>query len=576
MAAKKPLALSSGFLQQFQTGDFLDVVHGGTGAITASGARSALGLVIGSDIQAYDPDLAAIAAFSSTGIAVRTASDTWAQRTIVGTSGRIVVNDGSGASGNPTIDLDTLADGGSGSFLKITRDTYGRVSGSAAVVEADISALVDSRYLQLTGGTLTGALTLAGDPTQALHAVTKQYADGLSQGLDTKASVRVATTGNISLNGGGTVDGITLVNGDRILVKDQSSPEENGIYIVGAGAWSRAEDMDAWSEVPSAYVWVELGTVNADSGWVCTSDQGGTLEVTAITWTLFASAGSLVAGAGLTKTGNQIDVITADSGRIVVNADNIDLASGIVTPGTYTKVTVDTYGRVTVGDTATPADIGAQASDADLTAIAALSGTGFAVRTGADAWAQRSITVAGGGSSRITVTNGDGVSGNPELDLRSGIATPGTYGSVTVDTYGRVTSGTPGGGGAAITSTLTNNEAGTVVIGSAVYNDAAGGFKKAVANADGTSKAIGVAGANINSSASGEIVTAGEVSATTGEWDAVTGQSGGLTFGAVYYMDNTTAGNLTTTAPGSGYVAPLGLAVSATKLVVRVGPRVQL
>lgn len=107
--------------------------------------------------------------------------------------------------------------------------------------------------------------------------------------FDAKASVRVATTAAGTLasdfENGDTIDGISLVTGDRILIKNQAAPEENGIYIVNAsGAPTRATDMDAWAEVPGAFVAVELGTANADTIWLCTANQGGTLNTTAITW----------------------------------------------------------------------------------------------------------------------------------------------------------------------------------------------------------------------------------------------------------------------------------------------------
>src|SRR5262252_7459643 len=138
------------------------------------------------------------------------------------------------------------------------------------------------------------------DPTAAQDAATKNYVDNSVQGLDAKASVHAATAGsNIATLAGGapnTLDGVTLALNDRILVKDQTAPAQNGIYTVttlGTGAngtWSRATDMDAWTEVPSSYVWVENGTVNTDTGWVCTADVGGTLGTTAITWVKFSSA----------------------------------------------------------------------------------------------------------------------------------------------------------------------------------------------------------------------------------------------------------------------------------------------
>lgn len=168
------------------------------------------------------------------------------------------------------------------------------------------------------------------DPSGAQDAATKNYVDTTAQGLDAKASVRVATTaaGTLasSFENADVIDGITLATGDRILIKNQAAGAENGIYTVNAsGAPTRALDADAWAEFPSAYVWVEVGTVNADSGWVCTNDAGGTLGSTAITWTQFSGAGMITAGAGLTKTGNTIDAVAASGSGIVVNPDNIDI-----------------------------------------------------------------------------------------------------------------------------------------------------------------------------------------------------------------------------------------------------------
>jgi hypothetical protein len=137
------------------------------------------------------------------------------------------------------------------------------------------------------------------DPTGAQDAATKNYVDNSVQGLDAKASCHAATTANIATLAGGapnTLDGVTLAANDRVLVKDQTTANQNGIYTVttlGTGAngtWTRATDMDTWAEVPSSYVWIENGTVNADTGWVCTADTGGTLGTTSITWTKFSSA----------------------------------------------------------------------------------------------------------------------------------------------------------------------------------------------------------------------------------------------------------------------------------------------
>ena len=119
---------------------------------------------------------------------------------------------------------------------------------------------------------------------------------------------------------------------------------------MAAGAWTRVTDIDAWTEVPGAFTFVEQGTVNADTGWVSTADTGGTLNTTAITWAQFSGAGSITAGAGMTKTGATLDVIgTAD--RITVAADSVDISStyvgqasittlGTITTGTWTGTTI--------------------------------------------------------------------------------------------------------------------------------------------------------------------------------------------------------------------------------------------
>lgn len=214
----------------------------------------------------------------------------------------------------------------------------------------------DALKLSLAGGTMSGAIAMGtnritglGDPVGNQDAATKNYVDSVAQGLDVKPSVRAATTGNITLSGTATIDGVALIVGDRVLVKDQTTTSQNGIYVVAAGGWGRAPDMDAWTELPGAFVFVEDGNTNDNSGWVCTVAPGGTIGTTAVTFEQFSGAGQITAGNGLTKSGNTLNVGTASSGRIVVNADNIDLAASGVTVGTYRSVTVDAYGRVTAG-----------------------------------------------------------------------------------------------------------------------------------------------------------------------------------------------------------------------------------
>jgi len=229
------------------------------------------------------------------------------------------------------------------------------VSGGDATNKTYVDGQIATR-LALAGGTMSGAIAMGtnkitglGTPTADADAATKAYVDSVAQGLDVKGSVRAATTGNITLSGTQTIDGVAVIAGDRVLVKDQSTAANNGIYVAAAGSWSRAADANTWDELVGAFVFVEDGTVSDNSGWVCTVTPGGTLGVTAVTFEQFSGAGQITAGAGMVKVGNTLNVQSASSSRIVVGADEIDLATTGVGAGTYRSVTVDTYGRVTAG-----------------------------------------------------------------------------------------------------------------------------------------------------------------------------------------------------------------------------------
>jgi hypothetical protein len=152
-------------------------------------------------------------------------------------------------------------------------------------------------------------------PTNATDAANKDYVDSVSQGLDPKNSVHVATTTNLNLSSpGGTIDGVTMVSGDRVLVKDQSTASQNGIYVWNgaASAMTRATDADSVTKLNGgAFVFVEEGNTYATTGWVLQQPAGTyVLGTTALTWSQFSGAGQITAGTGLTKSGNTIALIT--------------------------------------------------------------------------------------------------------------------------------------------------------------------------------------------------------------------------------------------------------------------------
>ena len=194
--------------------------------------------------------------------------------------------------------------------------------------------------------------------------VNKSYVDSVANGLDVKASVRVATTANLAgtydnsagtitagSNGAIAVDGVTLTTNDRILVKDQTTGTQNGFYKVtatgGAGAafvLTRTPDADAASELTAgAFTFTEEGTANADNGYVLSTNGAITLGTTAIAFEQFSGAGQIAAGNGLTKTGNTIDVVgTAD--KITVSSNAITIASGYVG-----QTSITTLGTIATG-----------------------------------------------------------------------------------------------------------------------------------------------------------------------------------------------------------------------------------
>ncbi|PIW67093.1 MAG: hypothetical protein COW10_07500, partial [Candidatus Omnitrophica bacterium CG12_big_fil_rev_8_21_14_0_65_42_8] len=313
-------------------GTDIAVLDGGTGASDAATARTNLGLAIGTNVQAYDADLDDLADGSLTGSKVGT--------------GISATNVTTGTLPNTVLDLDLqdLADGSlSGSLvgtgINATNITTGTLGTGLYSAYSDLSAegyLGDNADTDLTS---------------------KLYVDNAIAGLKWKGSVRVATTiaGTLatSFANAQSVDGIALATNDRILIKNQVTGSENGIYTVNAsGAPTRSTDADASSEILQTAVFIEEGSTNADTAWVCNTNAPIALNTTALSFTQFTGAAAYVWGDGLSNSGNTVNVgagtgIDVDA-NTVIHEDlstqaSVDNSNGSV----IQDVTMDTLGHVT-------------------------------------------------------------------------------------------------------------------------------------------------------------------------------------------------------------------------------------
>ena len=236
----------------------------------------------------------------------------------------------------------------------------GPTSGSAAaptfrsLVAADIPSILASKISNFDTQVRTNRLnqmdvpsgsvsfnsqkiTNLADPTSDNDAANKGYVDGVAQGLDIKDSCTAATTANITistaLNNGDTLDGVTLSTNDRVLVKNQNTASENGIYKVGSSP-ARVDDLATGADAAGAFTFVEQGTVNGDNAFVCSSDKGSAVVGTNnLTFVQFSGAGQVIAGDGLDKSGNTLSVDLKANGGLVIESTEIavDLGASSIT-----------------------------------------------------------------------------------------------------------------------------------------------------------------------------------------------------------------------------------------------------
>ena len=423
-------------------------------------------------------------------------------------------------------------------------------------------------------------------PVGSTDLVNKQYVDYLAAGLSWKAPVIAATTalgGNITLSGLQTIDTISVVAGDTVLVKNQTNPAENGIYDVKSGAWTRSVGADTWNEFLGAIVFVLEGS-QTGSAWYCTAQPGGTLGTTAINWSNFSVASTYTAGTGLTLAGTQFSITNT-----TVTANSYGSASSVPT------FTVNAQGQLTLatdvsiainGNQITSGTIGSSYLSGSYTGI-----TGVGTLT-AGTWNGSTISVGYGGTGAISLTGyvkGNGSSSFtasatvPTSDLSgtisnaqlanstiSGVSLGGNLYNLTAGSNITFSSGTTYNGSAAITinatSTMVYPGAGIPnSTGSAwgtSYSTTGSGTVVALATSPSfTTPDLGTPSAGVLTSCTGLPLSTG-VTGTLGTTNGGTGLSSFTSGGAVYATSTSalTTGTLPVTAGGIGVSTLTGLA----------------
>jgi len=426
------------------------------------------------------------------------------------------------------------------SGLTITNSTI-----NSSVIGGSVPAAATFTSMATTTG------TVANTPASPTDIVNKSYVDMVAQGYQIKAEAQCATTVNITLSGLQTIDGYTTLAGDRVLVKNQSNQANNGVYVAASGAWSRSTDCATYASLVSAFIFIQNGSTQQNTGWACTIPTSGTLGTTPITWSQLASSVGYFAGTGLTLSSYTFSITNTG-----VSAGSYGSASSV---GTFT---VNAQGQLTsAGSTSisiAPSQINAAIPNSSL-ANSSITFNGVSVSLGGSgtitAQTTNALTIGTGlsgssfnGSSAVTIAN-TGV-----LSFSAGTTgfTPSTAttGSVTLGGTLNVTNG--GTGATTLTGYVYGNGTGAFTASTTIPTSVlTGNFVSTFSG--------GTTGLTPSSATAGAITLSGTLAVANGG-TGVTSSSGA---NSVVLRDSN--GNVTTNCLFEGYTTQ---AASGTTIVL--------